>query len=409
MLGLVSGMNFTPSPVRIAFFTDMLVEGFDGASRTMLQLIQRIPDDTFDILFVVGEFNAPIPASKVCRVPTITFPMNNDYQLALPLIVKHKIEEQLSVFAPEIIHISTPSLLGQFALKYAKKKALPVLSIYHTHFISYLDYYLKHVPWIARLLKLQLGMSQREFYNQCSLVYVPSETILRELAITGIEEKKMTIWKRGINTTIFNPGKRNRERIVAITGNNWFTVLFASRLVWEKNLETLIQVYHLFLNMGYEWNFIVAGDGIAAAALQREMPGAYFTGKIDHESLAELYASSDVFLFPSVSETYGNVVAEAMASGLPCVIADGGGSRDLIQHGISGFLCDPFDAKEYLRYMIQLQCNSTLQQQIIVAAHQAAAAFDWANLAERYCTDVLRLTHKTFMKYINESYYASLY
>lgn len=401
-------MHFSHSPVRIAFFTDILVEGFDGASRTMLQLIQRIPSANFELVFISGEVLADIPETSICRVPTVTIPFNQDYQMALPAMAKKKIEKRLADFKPDIVHIATPSLLGQYALKYAKKNDLPVISIYHTHFISYIDYYLKYAPWLAKLVKPQISFSQSQFYNQCSLLYVPSKTILHALEEMGIQKERMCIWERGVNTRLFNPSKRNRSRIDEITGNQKFTILFASRLVWEKNLETLIQIFHLSKQMGYDWNFIVAGDGIAARALETEMSGAFFTGKLDHSSLAELYASADVFLFPSISETYGNVVAEAMASGLPSVLANGGGSRDLIQHNVNGFLCDPFDPKDYLRYLIQLQTNERLRHQLATSAFQTAASFNWDTLAERYCHDVLRLTHKTFIMYANEEY-ASLY
>lgn len=401
-------MHFSHTPVRIAFFTDILVEGFDGASRTMLQLIQRIPSSTFELFFIAGEIQANIPEISVYRVPTVTIPFNQDYQLALPTMVKRKIEKRLEAFKPDIVHIATPSMLGQYALKYAKKNQLPVISIYHTHFISYIDYYLKYAPWLAKLVKPQIGFSQAQFYNQCSLLYVPSKTTFQALEGMGIQAERMRIWERGVDTNLFNPNKRNRTRIFEITGNDKFTVLFVSRLVWEKNLETLIQIYHLSKQMGYDWNFIVAGDGMAARALEAEMPGAFFTGKLDHISLAELYASADVFLFPSVSETYGNVVAEAMASGLPSILANGGGSRDLIHHGVSGFLCDPFDPKEYLRYLIQLQTNQSLRQELSASALQTVAYFNWDTLTERYCQDVLKLTHKTFIMYTNEEY-ASLY
>lgn len=401
-------MLFSHQPVRIAFFTDILVDGFDGASRTMLQLIQRIPSSRFELVFIAGEILADIPEASICRVPTVTIPFNQDYQLALPVMAKKKIEKRLASFKPDIIHIATPSLLGQYALKYAKRNDLPVISIYHTHFISYIDYYLKYAPWLARLVKPQISFSQSQFYNQCSLLYVPSPTIFHALEDMGIQAERMSIWERGVNTHLFNPSKRNRSLIHQITGNNRFTVLFVSRLVWEKNLETLIQIYHLSLQMGYDWNFIIAGDGMAARSLEAEMQGAYFTGKLDHASLAELYASADVFLFPSISETYGNVVAEAMASGLPIVLANGGGSRDLIQNGVSGFLCDPFDPKEYLRYLIQLQTNEAFRKELSACALQASTVFNWDLLAERYCEDVLRLTYKTFIMYTNEEY-ASLY
>ena len=133
---------------------------------------------------------------------------------------------------------------------------------------------------------------------------------------------------------------------------------------------------------------MIAGDGSALKACKARMPGAVFTGKISHQQLAVLYASADVFLFPSVSEAYGNVVLEAMASGLPCVIADGGGSADFITQGINGFKCRPYDAKDYVAKIHCVLQNTALSNQFAEEGLSYSSVFSWDELAETYFTDL---------------------
>ncbi|RZM23211.1 MAG: glycosyltransferase family 1 protein, partial [Pedobacter sp.] len=262
----------------------------------------------------------------------------------------------------------------------------------HTHFISYIDYYFKYTPFLIDAVKRRIAESQRNFYNQCDVIYVPSETIQHELTSIGIESDRMKIWKRGIDAALFSPQRRDTARMESLTGNTKPTILFASRLVWEKNLETLFRIYDLIQDMAIPCNFVIAGDGIARKACEINMPKAVFTGKVSHHELAVLYASSDVFLFPSVSETCGNVVLEAMASGLPCVIADGGGSRDFIKQGFNGFTCRPYSEQDYVNKISLLLENSRFTQQFRKNGIEHSAGYCWNKLAGVYFHDLTKLS-----------------
>lgn len=388
--------------IRIAFFADILIEDADGASRTMFQLIRRIPANQYKILFICGTGPEELLGYEVMRLPAVRLPINKDYKMAIPGLAKDKIRKKLEAFKPHIIHITTPSLLGQFALLYGKKHLLPVVTMYHTHFISYIDYYLRYAPFLIQLVKTRASHAQRAFYNSCSIIYIPSKTIAGELIKIGIEASKCVIWKRGIDASMFTSAKRDLAYIRSLTGNWKPNILFASRLVWEKNLQTLIHIYKIAETQGAPYNFIIAGDGIAAKACKAEMKNAIFLGNLSHPELARLYASSDIFLFPSVSETFGNVVAEAMASGLPCVIADGGGSRDFIEDGINGFLCSPFHTLEYIQKIEKIITNQHLRAAMSKAAIQSTKAFNWNSLAQRYLHDLNRLVawhHKIQVSY----------
>jgi glycosyltransferase involved in cell wall biosynthesis len=377
--------------IKIAFFAEILIEEFDGASRTMFQLLRRVPTDQFEVLFICGVGPEQLFGFECVRLPTLTIPFNRTYKMAIPGLRRRWLTRRLEAFAPDVVHIATPSALGSFGLAFARQRDIPVISIYHTHFISYVDYYLRSLPFLIEPVKARIRRFQRQFYNGCAKIYVPSESIAAELVDMGIESGRMSIWKRGIDTGLFTPAKRNPDRMLAITGNQHPTILFVSRLVWEKNLATLIRVYERMQEQQQPFNLIIVGDGVARAACMQRMPKAIFLGELDHAALAEVYASADVFLFPSVSESYGNVVVEALASGLPCVLADGGASRDFLEQGVSGFRCRPYDPDDYLEKIDLILSNEALWRDFSTKGRQYSLTFDWGELADCYCADVARL------------------
>ncbi|MCF0054512.1 glycosyltransferase family 1 protein [Dyadobacter sp. CY356] len=378
--------------IKVAFFAEILIEDFDGASRTMFQIIKRIPREEFEFLFICGIGPAKIFDFDCVTVPSVSLPFNKNYTMALPYLAETELKRKLDNFCPDIVHIATPAFLGHFGLQYAKNQNLPVLTIYHTHFIAYLDYYLSKAPFLIDIAKAKLCLAQKSFYNQCDVIYVPSESIEEEMYQMGIEPARMKIWKRGIDTSLFSPDKKTTGFARSLTQNDHPIILFASRLVWEKNLETLIRIYDYCQENEIPYNFIIAGDGTAKIDCQRRMQNAIFTGTLDHLQLSQLYASSDIFLFTSISETYGNVVLEAMASGLPCVIADGGGSADLVTQGVNGFKCHPENEGDYVEKMQILINDPMLRQQFSKRGRNYSLCLDWNRLTNLYFTEIHNLS-----------------
>jgi len=376
---------------KVAFFSEIMIEDFDGASRTMFQIINRIDQTSFSYLFIHGRGPQSIRNFPCHQVPTLRIPLNDDYSLALPQLSPWKLENKLDKFNPDVIHIATPSLLGFFALNYAKRKNIPVISIYHTHFISYIAYYFRNLSLLIKPTEHWTRQTMIRFYNHCEKVYVPTANMMDELKEIGIQAARLTLWQRGVDAKLFNPQKRDKAYLRSLTNNNRPTILFASRLVWEKNIQTLIAIYQQLELDNTEYNLIIAGDGAAKATAESQMPNAIFLGKVAHEELAKLYASADVFLFTSTSETYGNVVIEAMASGLPSVIANGGGSANLIQHYQTGFKCEANNAAEYVYFIHKIITNSTLREKIQQAALRYVNSLNWANLTDQYFHEVQAL------------------
>lgn len=378
--------------VKVIFFADILINNFDGASRTMFQIINRIPSDRFEFLFICGMGPDRISGFRCIHVPTLGVPGNKNYRFATPMFQKVELDKEIDSFYPDIIHISTPSLLGNYALKTAKRLGVPVVTIYHTHFVSYIEYYIKNLPFLLDFTKDRVKNTLKSFYNQCDTVYVPSTTIMDELIDSGIKPEILKLWQRGIDRKLFSPSKRDPELMKSLTGNDRPCILFVSRLVWEKNLQTLIDLYLLVEASRLNYNLVVVGDGVAKEAVKKQMPNAFFPGYLEHEKLADIYASSDVFFFPSVTETFGNVVLEAMASGLPCVIADSGGSKDFIKNGFNGFKCDPYNAEEFLCRISEIIQRPDYARQLSVNAFTASKKYVWENLVAEYFEDLKMLS-----------------
>lgn len=377
---------------RVAFFAEIMTEDFDGASRTMFQLINRIDTSRFEYFFVYGSGPEQFRSFRSFKVPTLNIPVNRDYCLAVPQLVRLKLEKSLDQFNPEVIHIATPSILGFFALSYAQKRGIPVLSIYHTHFISYIRFYLDRFRSLIPPTEQWMKKTMKRFYNSCDKIYVPTTAMITALKDIGIDESRMALWQRGIDRQLFSPTKADKSYIRQITQNDKPTMLFASRLVWEKNIRTLIEIYDELQRQKVDCNFIIIGDGKAKDEAQYRMPHAHFLGTKSHDDLAYFYASSDIFVFPSTSETYGNVVTEAMASGLPCIIGNEGGSASLIQQGFTGFKCHAYNPKEYVYFITKLLEDSRLRQEIKENALAETAKLDWDTLAQRYFNDIDHLT-----------------
>ena len=217
---------------------------------------------------------------------------------------------------------------------------------------------------------------------------------MHDLEGTGIDGRRMRIWARGIDTSLFNPAAADKTYLHSITGRSRPALLFASRLVWEKNVATLIDLQREILDRNLDYDLIIAGDGVARADLQKQMPAAIFLGEVSQSDLATLYASVDAFVFTSISETFGNVVTEAMACGCPCIIANQGGTTAHIQDGGSGYLVPPTDAGAYLDKAQMLIESPDIRRAIIDAGLRYTDGLSWDHLAQTFFINIAEIIGK---------------
>lgn len=389
------------SGLRLALFTGAYDHIRDGVSLTLNRLVRYLEGRGAAVRVFAPTVAEPVltHAGTLIAIPSISAPGRPDYRLSLG--ISPRVRRELESFRPNLVHIATPDIAGRSALRWARRRAIPVVSSYHTHFVSYLDYYR------AGRLEGAVWRYLRWFYAQCAHVYVPSESMEGVLRIHGIANG-VRLWPRGVDVERFNPGLRSREWRAGVGGAPGDPIVtFVSRVVMEKGIEVFAGVVEELRRRGVPHRSAVVGDGPERAALEQRLgagadatgespgdtgargdgggagSGTHFSGTLQDMELATAYASSDVFLFPSETETFGNVVLEAMASGLPSVCANATGSSSLVRTDETGFLAEPRNVEEFTARVELLCRDSAMRARMGRSARLAAESFDWDLVLER--------------------------
>jgi phosphatidylinositol alpha 1,6-mannosyltransferase len=301
-------------------------------------------------------------------VPSVIFPLYKEYRLPLPGI--REFSKKLDEFKPDLIHLHSPDTIAWAALKYAKKRKIPIMATHHTNFYRYLAYY--HLRFLKPVVWAMLG----RLYRQMRLITTPSQVTADELIGHNIPNVFAIPW--GVDFKKFNKSFRCDEWKDEIAKDkNKVVLLCVCRLTWEKDLKTLVQAYNLLKQKRNDFAMVIAGDGPARKELESMMPGANFLGHMEGEKFSKTYASSDIFVFPSTTESFGNVTIEAMASGLVPVVADAGGSKSLVKNGQNGFLSKPKDAQDICDKVCLLLDDTTLRERMRNNALEFSKNFIW--------------------------------
>ena len=364
--------------LRVALFTGNYNHVQDGVSLTLNRLVKYLEDNGIPVLVFGPSSDHPDLEHSGELVPIPSIPMlvpgRTEYRVTthFPASAKKRLEE----FNPTLIHVASPDSLGISALKWAKKNGVSKVTSYHTHFLSYAKYY----ALILMPIKWPFKWMNKWFYKQFEHVYVPSESMIEELHREGIYGN-MKIWSRGIDTERFNPAKRDMDwrRSVGFDDDD-IVVTFVSRLVWEKELRTYIESVKKLQEKNPRIRALVVGDGNAKKEAQELLPNACFTGFLEGEELARAYASADVFLFPSHTETFGNVTLEAMASGLPCIVADAIGSKSLVDDGVNGFWAEQENTEDFTKQLAKVVEDSDLRAKMGKISREMSLEYQWESI-----------------------------
>jgi phosphatidylinositol alpha 1,6-mannosyltransferase len=375
LFSLLSLTNDKPLMLRIALFTGNYNYAIDGVARTMNRLVGYLEKVGIPVRVFAPTAEKPLfpHEGTLVSVPSVQIP-NNPYRLALGM--PPSVRRELRAFAPTVVHICTPDLLGFAALRWARFHRIPVVSTYHTHFSSYLKYY--HLS----ILKPIVWWLTRRFYRRCDQVYVAAASMAEELKSHGVTANFVEA-PFGVDTAQFHPGWRSLEwrRSLGI-GDSEMVVCFIGRLVWEKGLTIFADVLNRLHAEGLKFRIVVVGDGLARAGLEAILPDAIYTGYLTDNALSTAFASADLFFNPSASETFGCVTVEALASGLTVVAANAPGSRDIIRDGVDGLLCPPEDGAAFRATLRQLIEDANARQAFRQKGLQRAASFQWENVLE---------------------------
>jgi glycosyltransferase involved in cell wall biosynthesis len=356
---------------RVLHFCGTLERNKDGVTRVLDTIATFNATHNIPSLFVaaVGDKHYTDRAIEVAAVP---LPKYDGYKLSITSPLAIEVQLRRRHFTPSVVHLHSPCTLGLAGQVLARKFGVPVVATYHTHFPSYLKYH------GAASLEPTVRSYLRYFYNRCDAVIAPSKTLAEELRADGIEN--VVHLPHGVNTQAFHPTFRShqwRQRIAGEDAHRKKILLYVGRFVWEKNLQMLVEAGQSLLRERSDVALAIVGTGPAEHELRTLLPEAHFLGFQTGHALSESYASSDIFVFPSDTETFGNVTLEALASGLPAVVANAGGSGDLVQTGVNGFTLAPHDSAAWTSALTSLLDDEDLLQQMHFAAYCTAQAYSW--------------------------------
>lgn len=366
--------------MRIALFTGAYNHIADGVSLTLNRLVAFLEKQGAIVqVYAPTISNPPLKhAGRLVPVPSISAPGRPEYRISLGL--SREAVDSLTAFDPHLFHVATPDFLGFAALRRARRAGKPVVASYHTHFASYLGYYR------LGLLEGATWRYLRWFYRHCRQIYVPTQSMIDVLTQNGID-RNLRLWPRGVESDLFNPSRRSSDwrQHRGFTDSD-VVIAFVSRLVTEKGLDVVIDVLKGLESRGVGHRSIIVGDGPERARLEAALPNSVFEGHMTGQPLATAYASADIFLFPSDTETFGNVTLEALASGLPAVVADATGSNALVKNGANGFLVTARDSKVFEERVERLIRDAELRRKMSAAARASAEPFEWSRILSQIVT-----------------------
>ena len=354
--------------MRIAIFTDTFLPKIDGVTNRLRHTVEELTRSGHEVR-IFGPANSvkEHAGAKVVRIPGLPFPPYPELRAAVP---DPRIAWELARFRPDVVHAVAPVLGGTWGIITARAFGIPVVASYHTDLPRYAEL---HGLGFARGAVWPL---LRRVHNLAQVNLCPSRHTREELEAHGI--RNVGIWRGGVDTELFHPSRRSMEMRARLSDNEVDAplCLCASRLAPEKSIDTLRNLVEALP----ETRLAIVGDGPARADLERHFAGlpVVFTGFLRGEDLAAAFASADVFLMPSQTETLGFVVLEAMASARPVVAARAGGIPDLIDHGENGLLYDPEDPQSLVSAVETLLSEPSVAHFYGEQARKSADRSSWA-------------------------------
>jgi glycosyltransferase involved in cell wall biosynthesis len=347
--------------MRIAIIAETFLPNVNGVVTTLCRLLEHLQREGHEaLLFAPCGSPTSYAGAQIVPLAGMPLPMYPELQLTLPQV---GFTEQIKRFQPDLIHLAGLTMLGTTGRFLGARFRVPLVGAYHTDFPAYTTHY--GLGFLRDVTYSYL----RWVHNGCALTLCPSSATLADLRMRGF--RRLRLWGRGVDTERFHPQQyRAAFREQAGIQAHESLLLYVGRLASEKRVELLADA----LDGLHDVRLVFVGDGPARPALERRLAGkpAFFTGYLHGQALAEAYASADLFSFPSDTETFGQVIQEAMASGLPVIAARAGGAIDLVREGRSGLLFNPGNAAD-LRQQIQRLANDAPMRAAMGQAGRALA------------------------------------
>jgi phosphatidylinositol alpha 1,6-mannosyltransferase len=325
--------------LRIALFSGNYNYVRDGANQALNRLVEYLLRQGVHVRVYSPTTETPAfePTGELVSIPSMPIPGRPEYRLGVGL--SQNVRRDLAEFKPNIVHIAAPDVIGHRAVTWARRNKIPAVASVHTRFDTYLAYY--HLQALEPLAR---GLMRR-LYLRCDALLVPAESIAAILRAQRMN-RHIAIWSRGVDREQFSPERRDIEwrRSFGIADDE-FVIAFLGRIVMEKGLDVYADAIDELVAREVPHRALVIGEGPARPWFEERLGSrAIFVGHQEKEGLARALASTDVLLNPSITETFGNVTLEAMASGLPVVAAVATGATSLVRDGETGILVEPGDS-----------------------------------------------------------------
>ncbi len=360
--------------MRIAFFTDTFYPQINGVSNTLCYFSRYLTQRNIDHVFFIPECKedrGTADTYPVVRFPSLPFALYPQVRLAIT--TTYAIRKKLQEFKPDVVHIVTEFSMGFAGLSAARQLNLPVVMSYHTNFDQYLEHYK------LELLEEPLWQYMRWFHSYAQLNLCPSENTMHRLTFRKFQ--KLAVWSRGIDCSRFSPQFASRQLRKELGAEGKLLYLYVGRISMEKGIDVYAQSIRQFNAMHPgQAQFVFTGDGPYLDTLKAmEIENIICTGALHGEALSAMYASCDVFVFPSDNETFGNVMLEAMASGTPGICVDAGGLTDFTIHGDNAYVCRPRDAAA-LAHAMEAMMDESLRNTLRIGALNTARKRSWESI-----------------------------
>ncbi|SES93920.1 Glycosyltransferase involved in cell wall bisynthesis [Salinibacillus kushneri] len=369
--------------MKIAIVTETFLPSTDGIVTRLTACIRYFLQEGHDVRIIAPDLGVyEFEGAKVEGIPARTLPFYRSKKFSLPT---RKVKKILADYEPDVVHVVNPALVGFSGVRYAKQLGYPMIASYHTNVAQYLDYY-KLSPF-----KGLIWWYFRKLHNKADLNLCTSKTVQDELV--DLDFYNVHVWKRGVDTEMFQPKRYDDDMRERLTNGqkDKILLLYVGRLAAEKEIEKIKSV----LDESDDFVLAVVGDGPHRSALEKHFEGTHtvFTGFLHGEELAKAFASSDVFVFPSTTETLGLVIMEAMASGLPLVAAKSGPTCEQIEDEKTGLLYEPDKSTDFKDTVLRFR-DETLRKRLADAAHEEIKELGWKGAAQQvldYYKEVARV------------------
>jgi glycosyltransferase involved in cell wall biosynthesis len=371
--------NFEPPRrfLRVAVVTETWPPEVNGVAVTLSKLIHHLGQRQHTIQLIrprQDKNDAAVEQNGWSELLLRGFPIPKYPQLKLGLPSKKALIKAWSSKRPDVVHIATEGPLCWSALQAAQTLRLPVTSDFRTNFHSYCEHY--GVGWLSKPIVAYL----RKFQNRTAFTMVPTTALKHQLEALGF--KNLKVVARGVDTQLFHPDKRS-ETLRASWGATPQTLVLLSvgRLAAEKNLDLTLKTYRAIAATGRNVQLVIAGDGPVRAATQAKCAEAIFVGMCTHAQLAAVYASADVLMFPSLTETFGNVTLESLACGTPVLAFDCAAAGEFVVHQQNGWLVPSDSPDRYLEQGLDITADGAKLMKARSFARSSVEHLGWHEIA----------------------------